>query len=133
MCKKILMYKDNIIYCIAILAVLSLAVMFYSGAKEGYFRIFLLAVIVAPILIIINPKNSIKTNFVFTVIIFLAIVLYAAVFWRFKDGHLLNSNIISQVPEEARSQFSFENELKINLLFVCSSISTLISLIIRAT
>lgn len=131
MVKKILEYKGNILYCVGILVILSLNVMFYSGVKEGYFNIFILAVIVAPMLVIIKTKNNIMVDFTFAVFIVLIISLYAIVFWKYKDGRFLNFIDISQIPQEARSQFSFENQLKLNLLFICSSITALISLLIR--
>jgi hypothetical protein len=131
MYKKILMYKSNILKSIGILAVLLLYVMFYSGVKEGYFEIILLVMIVAPMILIINSKNNLKGDLIFAVITVSIIALYSIVFWKYKDGIIFNKIDIMQLPEEARSQFSFENELKLNLLLTCSSISTLISLLIR--
>lgn len=45
-------------------------------------------------------------------------------------GKLFGKAHIIQLPQEARGQFAFENELKLNLLFICSSVSVLISLLI---
>jgi hypothetical protein len=129
--KKILMYKENIIYSIVILATLLLTVMLYSGVKEGYFNIFLLAMIIGPIVLIIGTNNNLKVDLIFAVITVSAITAYAIIFWKYKDGILFNKTDISQIAEEYRMQFSFENDLKLNLLFTCSSISALISILIR--
>lgn len=129
--KKILMYKENIFSSIGILTILSLSVLFYSEVKEGYYRIFLLAMIVTPMVLIVIAKNNIKIDFIFAVITIFIVVLFAIVFWKYKDGFLFSTTDITQIPEEARSQFSFENELKLNLLFICSLISAFISLLIR--
>ena len=125
------MYKDNIFYSVGILAVLSLNVIFYSGVKEGYFIIFLLAMIIAPMILIIIAKNNTKVALAFTIITVSIIALYAIILWKYKDGILFNTNDITQIPEEARMQFGFENRLNLNLLFICSSISALISLLMR--
>ena len=132
MIKKTSKYKENILYCIGILAILSVFILFYSGVKEGYFEIFLLAIIISPMLVIMKPKNILKIDFTFAVLLVLIIGLYAFGLWEYKDrppSHIIN---ISQIPEESRGgQFSFENPLRIQLMFVCSTISILISLLIR--
>jgi hypothetical protein len=128
---RILMYKENIIYSLVILANLTLAVLLYSGVKEGYFNIFLLAMIIAPIILIVSANNNVKIDLTFTIITVFMIVLYAFIFWKYKDGLLFSTMDITQIPEEYRMQFSFENRLKIKLLFTCSLISALISLLIR--
>ena len=125
-------YKENILYCIGILAILSVFVLFYSGVKEGYFEIFLLAIIISPMLVIMKPKNSLKVDFTFAVLLVLIIGLYAFGLWEYKDRPPSHITGISQVPEESRcGQFSFENPLRLQLMFVCSTISILISLLIR--
>jgi hypothetical protein len=132
MINKMIKYKTNIIYCIGILAILSLSVLVYSGVKEGYFKIFLLASIIAPMLIIIRSKNNMGVDLGFAALIVLIILLYAIGFWAYKDRLPTHIIDISQVSEESRGGlFSFENSLRVKLLFVCSTISTLISLFIR--
>ena len=131
--KEVWRYKENALYCIGILAILSVFILFYSGAKEGYFEIFLLASIMAPMLVIVKPKNSLRVDVTFAVLIVLIIVAYALGFWKYKDRPPLPIVDITQVPEELRGGwFSFENPLRLQLIFVCSIISILISLLIRA-
>jgi len=131
MYKRAFMFKNSIFKSVGILAILSLYVISYSGVKEGYFIIFLLAMIIAPVVFIINSKNNLKGDLIFAVITVSIIALYAIIFWRLKDGILFGKAHIMQLPEEARMQFAFENELKLNLLFICSSVSSLIALLIR--
>jgi len=69
-------YKENIFYCIGILAILSVFILSYSGVKEGYFEIFLLAIIISPMLVIMKPKNILKIDFTFAVLLVLIIGLY---------------------------------------------------------
>ena len=124
--KKLLMYRANLIFSVGILAVLWLFVIQYSGVKEGYSDIFYIAMILAPMILIVIPKNNIKIDLAFAIITVLLIALCAAVFWKYKNGFLFNT-----ISEEARGYFSFENELKFNLLFIWSSLSILVSLIVR--
>lgn len=131
MYNRVLMYKDNIFKSIGLLVTLSLLVIFYSGVKEGYFEIFLLAMIITPMVFIINSKNSLKTDLIFAIIMALIITLYAILFWKYKDGILFGKANIMQLPEEARGSFSFENRLKLELLLMCSSIFVLLSLFLR--
>lgn len=133
MYKRALIYKSNIFKIIGIVAVLSLFVISYSGVKEGYFNIFLVAMIITPMILIIDSKNNLKIDLIFVVITISIIAIYASIFWRYKDGILFGKAHIMQLPEEARGLFGFENRLKLDLLFMCSSISALISLIIRFT
>jgi len=73
-----------------------------------------------------------RVDFCFAVFIVLFIVIYAIGFWAYKDRPPTYSLDISQVAEELRGGwFSFENPLRIKLLFVCSTISILIASIIR--
>ena len=125
-------YNTNIIYCIGILTILSLIIFTYSGVKQGYFGIFLLACIVAPMILITRPKNNLRVDLVFAVGIVLVIILYGIGFWAYKDRPLINIGSSSQVSEELRGGwFSFENPLMVSLLLACSAISVLISSLIR--
>jgi predicted membrane channel-forming protein YqfA (hemolysin III family) len=129
--KKLIEYKHNILYCFGLLIILAINVLIYSGRKDGYFDIFLFAIILAPMLVIMKPKNKLKVDFAFAVLIAIIIVLYAIGLWEYKDRLPSHVNDISQIPEEVRGQFGFENPLRFKLLFTCSSISILISLLIR--
>lgn len=130
MTDKIIKRKSNIVYCIIILALLSLSILFYSGTKEGYFNIFLLVSIIAPVIIILIPKNTLTVDLSFGAIIVLVILLYGKGFWVYMDG--LMPFITSQgLPKEVSGWFSFENPLRLNLLLFCSIISILISTTIR--
>jgi hypothetical protein len=133
MYKRALMYKSNIFKIIGILAALLVFVISYSGVKEGYFNIFLLAMIIAPMVLIINSKNNLKVDLIFTVIAVSIMAVYSIIFWKYKDDILFSKAHIMQFPEEARRLFGFENRLKLDLLFMSSSISALISLLIRFT
>lgn len=128
--KKLLMYKINFIFSIVILAVLWLFVMLYSGVKEGYSDIFYTASIFTPIILILIPKNNFKIDLTFAIITVLIVILCAVAFWEYKDGTFF-INDISQIPEEERHWFSFENDLRINLMLMFTLISTLISLVLR--
>ncbi|PKM63252.1 MAG: hypothetical protein CVU97_01115 [Firmicutes bacterium HGW-Firmicutes-21] len=129
--KKILMYKGNIIFIVVILAVLWLYITFYSGVKEGYSDIFFAAIILSPALSILIPKNNIKIDIIFAIVIVLILALFAVLFWMYKDGTLFSSIDVSQISEGVRYRFSFENRLRLDLLLIFGSISTLISLLIR--
>lgn len=132
MINKIIRYKANIIHCIGVLAILSLTNLLYPGVKEGYFQIFLLVCAITPILIITRPKNNFSVDLSFAVLTVLTIVLYAIVFWAYKDRLPMHISDVGQVPEELRGGwFSFENPLRLKLLFACSAISILISSLIR--
>lgn len=130
MTDKIIRCKSNIVYCIIILALLSLSILFYSGAKEGYFNIFLLASIIAPMIIILIPKNTLAVDISFGAIMVLLILLYGKGFWVYKDG-VMSFTDIQRLPKEVVGWFSFENPLRLNLLLFCSAMSIILSTTIR--
>ena len=130
MVNKIIRHKSNIVCCAMILALLALSILFYSGAKEGYFNIFLLASIIAPMIIISIPKNTLAVDLSFGATIVLIILLYGKGFWAYRDG-IMFFTTSQRLPKEVVGWFSFENPLRLNLLLFCSAISILISTTIR--
>ncbi|WP_055668700.1 hypothetical protein [Desnuesiella massiliensis] len=130
MVNKIIRHKSNIVCCTIILALLSLSILFYSGTKEGYFNIFLLASIIAPMIIISIPKNTLAVDISFGAIMVLLILLYGKGFWVYRDGFMSFTDI-QRLPKEVVGWFSFENPLRLNLLLFCSTTSILLSTTIR--
>lgn len=130
MYKNILIYKGHIFKSIGILVVLSLFIGSYSGVKEGYFDFFCYAMIITPIMLLINSKKNLKADLIFYAIMVFIIALFAIMFWKYKDGVLFNPDIES-IPMEVRYQFSFENRLTLDFLFFYSFVSALISLLLR--
>jgi len=123
---RIFMYWKNIFCSLGILTLLSLCVLFYSGVKEGYSEIFWLAVVIAPMILIIIFKNNIKVDLFFAIATVSIILICAILFWKYKDGFLFNT-----IQGEERGYFSLENELELKLLSIWGLISVLISLLIR--
>jgi hypothetical protein len=62
----------------------------------------------------------------------LTISLYAYGYWEFRDRPISNPAITNPSPEELMGGwFSFENRLRLELMFIWGIISVAVSLIIR--
>jgi hypothetical protein len=129
--KMLIKYRTNLILGVGILGVLWLFVMLYSGVKEGYSSIFFSAMLIAPLILILIPKNTVKIDLTFAIVITLLIILSAFVFWEYKDSTLPYANFIPQSSEDGKHWFSFENQLEIDLMFKFALFFTAISLLIR--
>lgn len=123
-------YLKNTLFCIGILAILTLFVLLYLGPKEGYSSIFILAILLSPMLIILIPKNSLRIDITFAVIMVLVISLFAVGYWEYRDRPTSNLALISPTPEELMGGwFSFENRLRLDLMLIWGTIAVVLSFI----
>lgn len=130
--KLVSSYLKNILLCVGILVILTLSVLVYSGSNYGYSSIFILAILLSPMLIILIPKNSLKIDFAFAIFMVLVISLLAFGYWEYRDRPISNPALMNPTPEELMGGwFSFENRLRLDLMFIWGIISVAVSLIIR--